>query len=102
MVKFHRQRSQVYGVQPQSKGRSRDYAVFAESRLQAGEKEVFISVMMPHDSNIEATEISAKQGVETELSERGDAEVNIHPFKKGREEPIKIQMLHDGDWSVVR
>ena len=101
MVKFHSQRGHVYGVQPQG-GRSRDYAVFAKSRLDAGKKEVFISVMIPHDSNIEATEISGQQGVETELSETGDVEVKIYPYSKKRETPIAIEIPHDGGWSINR
>lgn len=82
------------------------------------EPEYFVSVMVPHGNDIKPSDITGKrhrheggrmvapdeknEGIVTTLSETGNVEVTIHPWKDSRKKAIEINMRNDGDWSVER
>ena len=62
MVYCHPQRGHRYGVQCQHKlWVDREYAFYDRAVLQAGKKEVFVSVLLPHDSSVEPYDICRKK-----------------------------------------
>lgn len=125
MVYFHPQRGHRFGVQCQPKlWVDREYAFYDRAVLQPGKKEVFVSVLIPHDSAINPIELCKKKneggrlepsikrslsgvntederttGVVTHVEKNHDVTVTFnHP-------PLcmmKISMKNNGKWSVER
>lgn len=127
MVYCHPQRGHRYGVQCQPKlWVDREYAFYDRAVLQAGKKEVFVSVLLPHDSSVEPYDICRKKneggclepwarkhdregvkleaektkGIVTELKTDGSVEVRF--WKAVSIKDMMVCLDTDGSWKVKR
>ena len=126
-VYCHPQRGHRYGVQCQPKlWVDSEYAFYDRAVLQAGKKEVFVSVLLPHDSSVEPYDICRKKneggclepwarkhdlegvkleeektkGIVTELKTDGSVEVRF--WKAVSIKDMIVCLDTDGSWKVKR
>lgn len=114
MVYFHPDTHNRYGVQKQHKfQKDQNYAVYAQSYLQAGKPARFLTVMIPHDAALDGVTVSGKSnyngmkvsskdprtGISTSIDEIGNSQAVI-VLEKG--EKIKITLSANGEWNIRR
>lgn len=117
LVYFHPQRGHQYGAKFQPKlWNDQGYAVYDKTVFTAGREEVFVSVILPHDSALSGSDVSGKKhfhslavnrgeenkGVATEIRPDGTAVVELLPTEKWKPGRIRISVQADGGWSVER
>jgi hypothetical protein len=101
MIYFHPQAGHTYGAQYQPKlWVGHEYAVFDKAIFEEGRKEVYITVMLPHDSGIPLGE--EKHGITTSLSKEGAVMVKIQPVANGELQPLELNIQPSRSWEVIR
>lgn len=126
LVYCHPQRGHRYGLQCQPKiWVDREYAFYDRAVLQAGKREIFLSVLIPHDSSkeplllcqkkneggcLEPTEEGSYSGVYTKKETAGG--IVTHAERNGNVKVVlyagsglpdmRIEMNQDGSWKVRR
>lgn len=118
LVYFHPQQGLEYGMQFQPKlFEDRNYAVFAKGLLSSGKTHRFVTVLIPHDTALAATDITgtrnrnmrlndvprSRLGIQTTVDANGNIAAVIAPrMKAWPHRPVSITMGGDGAWSVKR
>lgn len=104
-ISFAAAPGRINGTQYQPKHwNADDYAVFSSTRLAGGEKEYFLTVMIPHDAKLSPQAIgNSRDGLKIQNPEPGTYEISINirnaiwPYKA-----LKLKISNSGDWSVTR
>jgi hypothetical protein len=117
LIYFHPQAGHAYGVQCQPKiGVDHEYAVYDKTIFEEGRKEVYITVMVPHDSGIAPKSICGRkkengvivepgegnQGITTYISKEGAVMVKIKPAEKGKLPHLELRIQPSRRWEVIR
>lgn len=120
LVWFHPQAGVEFGMQYQQKlFDERECAVYARTILPPHTKKCLVTVLIPHDTSLPASEIVGapdnnmrllgakpeRAGIQTAVDAAGNVTVRIAPKTKTRPwpyKPVSVTVRADGTWEVVR
>ncbi len=106
LIAFGDSPGQINGQQYQPKHwDADDYAVFSRRVLRANMPEIFVSVLIPHSSEISPENIAqnGRHGGLTITNKDGNTIVNLKVnHKLWKHKPMQIEINADGKWQVTR